>query len=189
MMYAVRMKSSFQIIVFIVLVCSLLYVPSIAQDQIQYKDFSQQWIMLQLLPSCSWVKLQEQTHFAFEWEISPLIYSFGMNPLDPPWHFLQVTQPERFAGSIELDVTSQMYFTRIGSTHWGFSGQLLMHLPLVERGEYVGLNLGVARYTLAGSASTYIVGGFSTIFGFIHYNIKYSPADKIWMNSIELRFF
>jgi hypothetical protein len=112
-----------------------------------------------------------------------------MNKLDPPWHFFKVTQPERFTGSIELNISTQLYSSKVGTSHWGFSGQLLAHLPLVEYGEYIGLNLGVARYTIAGMSSTYIIGGFSTLFGFLHYNIKYSPADRIWMNAIELRFF
>jgi hypothetical protein len=59
----------------------------------------------------------------------------------------------------------------------------------VERGEHLGLNLGAAHYIIDGSSSNYIIGGFSTLFGFLHYNIKYSPAEKFWMHSIEFRFF
>jgi hypothetical protein len=112
-----------------------------------------------------------------------------MNKHDPLWHFFQVTQPERFAGSIEFIVSTQLYTSKVGTSHWGFSGQCLAHLPLVEYGEYIGLNLGVARYTIAGMSSNYIIGGFSTFFGFLHYNIKFSPSEKIWMNTIEFRFF
>jgi hypothetical protein len=65
----------------------------------------------------------------------------------------------------------------------------MAHLPLIEKGEYLGLNLGVARYNIGGISSNYIAGGFSTLFGFLHYNIKYSPSDEIWMHSIEFRFF
>jgi hypothetical protein len=112
-----------------------------------------------------------------------------MTKLDPPFHCFFVTQPERFTGSVEFNITTQLYTSKIGASHWGFSGQLLVHLPLIEHGEYAGMNLGAARYNIAGISSNYIVGGFSTLFGFLHYNIKYSPADKIWMHSIELRFF
>jgi hypothetical protein len=150
---------------------------------------SSSWFILQAVPSIAWTSFPARTNFAFEWEATPVLYSFGMTKLDPPWHFFFVTQPERFAGSIELNVSSQLYTRKIGTSHWGFSGQLVAHLPLVERGEHLGLNLGVARYTIAGMPSNYIIGGFSTLFGFLHYNLKYSPADKIWMNCIELRFF
>ena len=88
--------------------------------------------------------------FFFEWEATPVLYSWGMTKLDPPLHFLFVTQPERFTGSVEFNISTQLYTNKIGASHWGFSGQLLAHLPLVECGEYLGLNLGVARYNIAG---------------------------------------
>jgi hypothetical protein len=160
-----------------------------AQGQKHHHEISGTWLMLQALPSCSWTSFPQQTNFSFEWEATPMLYSFGMNKLDPRWHFLKVTQPERFAGSVELNVSTQLYPSKIGSSHWGFSGQILTHLPLIENGEYLGINLGAARYTIAGKSSTYFIGGFSTLFGFFHYNIKYSPTDKIWMNALEFRFF
>ena len=162
---------------------------AVSQGQKYQNVISNTWLILQALPSYSWTSFSRQTNFAFEWEAAPVLYSFGMNKHDPPLHFFQVTQPERFAGSIELIVSTQLYTSKVGTSHWGFSGQCLAHLPLVEYGEYIGLNLGVARYTIAGMSSNYIIGGFSTFFGFLHYNIKFSPSDKIWMNTIEFRFF
>jgi hypothetical protein len=160
-----------------------------AQEHEQRSEISQSWLLMQAVPSISWTCFLTKIHFAFEWEATPVLYSWGMTKLDRPLHFLFVTQPERFAGSVEFNISTQLYTSQIGTSHWGFSGQLLAHVPLVEHGEYVGLNLGVARYNIAGFSSNYIVGGFSTLFGFVHYNIKFSPADEIWMHSIEFRFF
>jgi len=159
-----------------------------AQEQ-QSSVYSTEWLIMQALPSFSWTCFPAQTHFSFEWEATPILYSWGMTKLDQPLHLFFVTQPERFAGSVEFNISTQLYTSQVGSSHWGFSGQLLSHFPLVEHGEHLGLNLGVARYNIAGISSNYIVGGFSTLFGFVHYNIKYSPTDKIWMHSIEFRFF
>ena len=144
---------------------------------------------MQAVPGVSWTCLPASTHFCFEWEATPVLYSWGMTKLDPPVHFFFVSPPERFSGSLEFNMTAQYYTSAIGTSHWGFSGQLLTHWPLVEKGEYLGLNLGVARYTIAGLPSNYLITGVSTLFGFIHYNIKYNPADAIWMHSIEFRFF
>jgi hypothetical protein len=160
-----------------------------AQEREQQGGISNSWLILQAVPSVSWTSFPAQTHFSFEWEATPILYSWGMTKLDPPFHFFFVTQPERFTGSIEFNVSAQLYTSQIRASHWGFSGQLLTHLPLMEHGEYLGLNLGVARYTIAALSSNYVVGGFSTLFGFLHYNVKYSPDDKIWMHSIEFRFF
>jgi hypothetical protein len=160
-----------------------------AQEQEQRSGISNAWLLMQAVPSVSWTTFSTRTHFAFEWEATPILYSWGMTKLDPPLHSFFVTQPERFAGSVEFIISTQLYTSQVGASHWGFSGQVLAHLPLVEHGEYLGFNLGIARYTIAGISSNYFVGGFSTLFGFLHYNIKYSPADKIWMHSIEFRFF
>ena len=160
-----------------------------AQENEQHSGISDLWLIMQAVPSVSWTCFPTQTHFSFEWEATPVLYSWGMTKLDPPLHFFFVTQPERFAGSAEFNISTQLYPNKVGTSHWGFSGQLLAHLPLVEHGEYLGLNLGAARYNIASISSNYIVGGFSTLFGFLHYNIKYSPAGKIWMHSIEFRFF
>ena len=160
-----------------------------AQEHEQRSGISNSWLLMQAVPSVSWTCFPAQTHFSFEWEATPVLYSWGMTKLDPPLHFFFVTQPERFAGSIEFNISAQLFTRQVGANHWGFSGQLMAHLPLVEYGEYLGLNLGVARYTNAALSTNYVVGGFSTLFGFLHYNIKYSPADEIWMHSIEFRFF
>jgi hypothetical protein len=160
-----------------------------AQNRDQTSGISPTWFILQAVPSVSWTCFPEQTHFSFEWEVTPLLYSWGMTNLDPPVHFFFITQPERFTGSLEFTLSTQLYPYRVGTNHWGFSGQLLAHLPLMDYGEYLGLNFGVARYIIAGNSSNYIVGGFSTLFGFLHYTIKYSPVNEIWMHSIEFRFF
>lgn len=162
---------------------------AVSQEQKHQNGISPTWLLLQTLPSYSWTSFPRQTNFAFEWEAAPVLYSFGMTKLDPRWHFFKATQPERFAGSIEFIVSAQLYTSQIGPSHWGFSGQCLAHVPLIEYGEYLGLNFGIAHYTIAGRASTYVVGGISTFFGFLHDNVKYSPSDKIWMNTIEFRFF
>jgi hypothetical protein len=184
-----RITSRTSSILFIGMIFLVSWQKATAQEHEQRSEISNSWLIMQAVPSVSWTCFPAKTHFSFEWEATPVLYSWGMTKLDPPLHFFFVTQPERFAGSIEFNISTQLYTSQVGASHWGFSGQLLAHLPLVERGEYVGLNLGVARYNIAGVSSNYIIGGFSTLFGFLHYNIKYSPADKIWMHSIEFRFF
>ncbi len=175
----------------LIIVFCLSALPVKAQARQSGDDFtlSTTWVILQTVPSLTWTAFPARTHFALEWEATPILYSFGMTRLDPPWHFFIVNQPERFAGSLELNVSAQFYTSKIGTTRWGFSGQLLAHLPLVQKGEYLGLNAGVARYTIAGAPSNYVIAGFSTLFGFVHFNVKYSPGSDIWMDSIEFRFF
>ncbi|HEY6951963.1 MAG TPA: hypothetical protein VI758_06125 [Bacteroidota bacterium] len=160
-----------------------------SQDSTSVNSKIKTWLILQAVPSFSWTVFPAQTNFAFEWRATPVLYSFGMTKLDPPWHFFFVNPPERFAGSIELNITGQIYPSSIGSTHVGWSGQLLGHLPLIEMGEYLGLNVGGAVYRFNNKNTGFAVAGISTLFGFVHWNTKYAPQDRIWMTSLELRFF
>lgn len=163
--------------------------PLLSQSSTNESAKTDNWLIFQAIPSFSWTVFPAQTNFAFEWRATPVLYSFGMTKLDPPWHFFFVNPPERFAGSIELNVTGQVYPSSIGSTHFAYSGQLLGHLPLIEKGEYLGLNFGGAVYRFNNKYSEFAVAGISTLFGFVHWNTKFAPKDRIWMTSLELRFF
>ncbi len=163
--------------------------PLLSQTSSSSDSKAKDWLILQAIPSLNWTVFPSQTNFALEWRVTPVLYSFGMTKLDPPWHFFFVNPPERFAGSVELNVSGQLYPSSIGTTHLAWSGQLLGHMPLMEMGEYLGFNMGVAAYRLNNTYSTFAVAGVSTLFGFIHWNTKYSPRDKIWMTSLEFRFF
>ncbi len=169
--------------------CIVAIDPALSQDEKKSIDINTTWLKLQTVPNITWTSFPHQTNFAFEWEIAPVIYSFGMAKRNQQLHFFKVTQTERFSGSIEFNTTLQLFMSKAGRSHWGFSGQLLAHLPLIEYGENLGMNLGVARYSNSIITSNYIIAGFSTLFGFFHYNIKYSPSASIWMHSIEFRFF
>ena len=147
------------------------------------------WSAIQLLPSYSWTAFPAATHFAFEWEATPVLYSFGLNRLASPWKFFFATPVARYTGSIEAVVSAQVFTSRPGTSHFGYSGQLLGHIPLIERGEYLGATIGAARYYANDQYNTYIVGGLSTFFGILHGTVKYAPGNGIWMTSIDLRLF
>jgi hypothetical protein len=147
------------------------------------------WLELQAIPNLMVISHPSNIPFAFEWEATPLLYSFGMTRLVSPWHAFRVVPPARFTGSIELKVTGQISTRKTGSSYFGSSAQLIGHIPLLERGEYLGLNVGVAKYAFAGSSPWFKVVGISTLFSFIEFNFKQSEKPKIWMGTIEFRFF
>jgi len=145
--------------------------------------------VLQAIPGMMVVSHPGDIPFAFEWEATPLLYSFGMTRLVSPWHSFYVPPPARFTGSIELKLTGQLSTRKTGASYFGSSVQLIGHIPLIERGEYLGLNVGVAQYAFAGSSPWFKVVGVSALFGFVELNFKHSSDPTIWMGTIELRFF
>ena len=147
------------------------------------------WLVLQAIPSMMVISHPSNIPFAFEWVATPLLYSFGMTKLISPWHSFRATPPERFTGSIELKLTGQISTRKTGSSYFGSSAQLIGHIPLIERGEYLGLNVGVAKYAFAGTSPWFKVIGISTLFSFVEFNVKQSDSPKMWMGTIEFRFF
>ena len=170
--------------------CLALALPLQAQGQLGDRPSGlDTWLELQAIPSMMVVSHPSDIPFAFEWEATPLLYSFGMTKLVSPWHSFRVVPPARFTGSIELKVTGQVSTRKTGSSYFGSSAQLIGHVPLLERGEYLGLNVGVAKYAFAGSSPWFKVIGVSTLFGFVEFNFKHSSDPTIWMGTIEFRFF
>lgn len=147
------------------------------------------WLPYQAIPSMMVISHPGDIPFAFEWEATPLLYSFGMTRKVSPWHSMFVVPPARFTGSIELKVTGQVSTRKTGKSYFGSSAQLIGHIPLIERGEYLGLNVGVAKYAFAGSSPWFKVLGVTTLFGFVEFNFKHSSDPAMWMGTIELRFF
>lgn len=147
------------------------------------------WLAFQAVPSLVLASQPSEVPFAFEWEATPLLYSFGMTRLVSPWYSFKVSQAARFTGSIELKATGQLFTRKMGSSYFGSSAQLIGHIPLLERGEYLGLNVGVAKYAFAGISPWFKVVGVSTLFGFLEFNFKHSSDPEMWMGTIEFRFF
>ncbi|MEK6754968.1 MAG: hypothetical protein AABZ02_02330 [Bacteroidota bacterium] len=147
------------------------------------------WLELQAVPSLGLTSRADQSAFCFEWEATPLLYSFGMTRLVSPWYSFIVEPPARFTGSLELVVTGQANAKKIGSSYFAGSLQLLGHIPLIERGENLSLNLGVGQYYYGKSSSVYAVAGISTLFGIVHLNLKHGSQPTSWIGSLEFRLF
>jgi len=147
------------------------------------------WLPLQLVPNLTWYSSEAATAFGFEWEATPLSYSFGINKHVSPWSSFIVVPTYRFTGSVELNVAGQLYTSPIASSHTGISTSLMGYVPLVERGEHLTFNLGIGMHRVAGQTKIFKAAGFSTLFGFLHFNIKQLSSPTIWITSLEFRFF
>jgi len=155
----------------------------------QNSDKLSTWLPYQAIPSLTYYSGAPNSAFGFEWELAPVLYSFGMNRQISPWYFFIVEPPGRFTGSIELNLAVQTFMRKVGSSYFGFSGTVMGFVPLIERGEHLTLNLGVSLYRVGGTTPVFGVVGVSTLFGMVHLNLKHSPPDNIWITSLEWRVF
>ncbi len=168
----------------------VVFLPLTARSQdTQGNSKISSWLQLQAVPNLTVTSYANQSSFGLEWEAAPLVYSFGMTRLVSHWHSFIVEPPARFTGSLELVATGQLNTTKLGSSYFAASVQLLGHVPLIERGEYLALNVGVAKYYDGLSSPVYAVVGLSSLFGIVHLNIKRSFEPAGWMSSLEFRLF
>ncbi len=176
---------------FLLMSATAVALPSLAdaQDSTGTVSVSTGWNIDQAIPGMSWTSHPGGTNFALEWEATPVLYSFGISKLVSPWKFFFVRPPARFTGSVELIVAGQVYTSRFNGTHTGASVTLLGHVPLIEYGEDLGLNLGAARHWIAGLPEDFAVAGVSVLFGFLEYNIRCAPRDHLWIHQIAVRMF
>lgn len=167
----------------------LLINASVYGQERRNEDKFSTWIDWQLVPNFTVTSTPPQAPFGFEWEATPLLYSFGISRLVSPWYSFIVEPVARFTGSIEVVVTGQFYPYKLGTSHFGHSAQLLGHIPLIERGEHLALNIGLAKYRIGTEYPLFKVVDISTLFGFVHINLKHASNPEIWMGSLEIRMF
>jgi len=179
-------KSVFLLLLFAAL--SSLACGQIQLDQPNANKFSV-WLPLQLVPSLTRYNDPVRSNFGFEWEITPLLYSFGMNKQISSWYSFIVEPTARFVGSIELTLAGQVYTTKLGNSYFSSSGQIMGFIPLSERGEHLTLNIGAGAYQVARETRIFKVAGISTLFGMLHLNIKHADRPTTWIGSLEFRIF
>ena len=147
------------------------------------------WLPLQLIPSMVFYNDAAQSNFGFEWEVTPLLYSFGMNDQISPWYSFIVEPTARFVGSIEVGLAGQVFTTKLGQSYFSSSGQVMGFIPLSERGEHLTMNIGLAAYRMQGDTRVFKVLGISSFFGMLHFNLKHAENPTTWIGSLEFRIF
>ncbi len=159
------------------------------------------WAVLQLLPSPEIavgrhrhidvngsVDESLSTAFGLRWQVTPLLWSFGVHRSQSRWRYLVVDPFARVSGSIELSATAEY----IG----GHVDRLLVrpglraYLPLAEKGEYLSMSLGTSVYAYEGLRVAYDVGVY-TLAGIVGFRMTVAPAHAplAAIATLNLRYF
>jgi hypothetical protein len=151
------------------------------------------WAATQLLPSPGYAYGQGSSHFDVRWQLTPLLYSWGMNRRLSPWRLFVVEPYTRQSGSIELFVSPE-YVTAAGSDF--ADGMLLRtgvrsYFPLVEHGEYLSCSLGASHYLIDGHSGAAVEAGAYVLFGTVGLQLTYSPSrlPTAWIATFRIRYF
>lgn len=160
------------------------------QDPIPYPTVF--WIVPQLLPSPEVVAGTGGTRAGLRWQITPVLYSFGLNRRITPWRFLVVDPLARQNGSVELYFSPE-YIAAGGTQPDALVARMGVrsYFPLLARGESLSVSLGSSLFLYEGRAGAAIEGGVYTLSGILGLQLTYSPSNlpAEWIATFRVRYF
>src|SRR5690606_9827742 len=159
------------------------------------------WVVLQLLPSPELAFGRQRridatgavdggpsTAFGLRWQVTPLLWSFGVNRHQSRWRYVVVDPLARHSGSLELS----------GSVEYigGHVDRLLArpglraYFPVLHKGEYLSVSMGTSVYSYDGLRVAYDVGAY-LLSGFFGVQLTVAPTHDplAAFATIRLRYF
>jgi hypothetical protein len=151
------------------------------------------WISSQFIPSPELISVKDDgMRFGLRWQITPLLYSIGINRRLNPWRYFIAEPLIRQNGSIELYFTPEwLNLTDTFKTNWLFRSGVRAYFPLYRRGEYLSGSLSTSYYNLNGEQGVSYEAGIYLFFGILGFQATYSPEMKSspWIFTLRLRYF
>ncbi len=149
------------------------------------------WLLTQLVPSPEVLIGDEGARFGMRWQVTPLLYSFGIHRRLSPWRALVVEPVVRHSGSVELFAAPEWVVYRGGATLLDVGVRATF--PLLHRGEYLSASLGVAHTAFDGQSAVRYEAGAYAVFGVLGVVVSVSPTPSMAPLSttlaLRLRYF
>lgn len=144
------------------------------------------WMIAQFVPSPELGFGNRYAVAGMRWQLTPLLYSFGIYRKLSPWRVF-VTEPlTRVSGSLELFVAPEYLTAPAGSNEWITRVGVHANFPLLERGERLGLTFGAGMHWGAESGA-FFEGGFTAFSGVFGLFFSYSPYLSLAPAIVTLR--
>lgn len=145
------------------------------------------WLAAQAVPSAEWLIADDGLRFGARWQVTPLLYSFGIDPRLSPVRILIAEPIVRYAGSVEL-YGSPAYLAGGGSLgdRWLLRGGVRAYFPLLHRGEYLAWSIGGAAVYHRDRAGATYEAGLYTLFGMLGIQAAYIPTPGLRAASLTL---
>ncbi|HEU4409499.1 MAG TPA: hypothetical protein VFS43_29850 [Polyangiaceae bacterium] len=150
------------------------------------------WALLQLAPSPGLLAGPDGTHFSLRWQVTPLLYSFGIHRGLSPWRVGVVEPLIRQAGSLELFVSPE--YAAIGdrfASRWLLRAGVRSYFPLLSEGESLSVSVGSGVTLQRGELGATYEGGVYTLFGVFGLQVAYTPRfdEGRFAFTLRLRYF
>jgi hypothetical protein len=147
------------------------------------------WAFAQLVPSPLYVASSNRVGGGFRWQITPLLFSFGV--AEKPLRAFVVEPVARHSGAVELYVSPEWACCATEGTSWIARGGARLYLPLIGRGESLTGSLGGSYYRAAGGGGGSLEMGVHLLFAMIGLTVTVSPrlVGREVISAIQIRYF
>lgn len=135
------------------------------------------WLLAQAVPSPELVVGDEGARFGMRWQITPLLYSYGIHRKLSPLRSFVVEPIVRHAGSVELFVSPEWVAYQGGSALLDVG--LRTTVPLLHRGEYLSASIGAAATVFDGTVGVRYEAGVYALFGLFGLVASVSPTPAL----------
>lgn len=149
------------------------------------------WIATQAIPSPEIAADHGTAFFGMRWQVTPLLWSWGVNRRISPWRFLVVDPFARQSGSIEAFFSPE--FVAKGGAfedQWSLRAGARAYFPLVTHGENLSMSLGTSLSSMGTRSVGYEAGAY-VLYGFLGGVVTYSPSPDAarWIFTLRIRVF
>jgi hypothetical protein len=152
------------------------------------------WLVTQLVPSPEIAVGSQGAYFGMRWQLTPLLYSWGIHRGLSPWRAFIVEPNVRQSGSIELFFTPEYVATGASfADSWIPRAGARAYFPLVEHGEYLSASIGASYFYFAGQSAAAYEAGLYVLFGVLGVQVTATPtpsaAPVATIATLRVRYF
>lgn len=148
------------------------------------------WGLMQLVPSPLYVASSERVGGGVRWQITPLVYSFGVAA--GPVRAFVIEPVARHTGAIELYVSPEWACCAPGDvTSFIVRGGARLYVPLMGRGEPLTGSLGGSYYRAGDGDGPSVEVGIYALFASVGLTVTVSPLlqGREVITALHLRYF
>lgn len=147
------------------------------------------WLALQLVPSVEVAAGEAGAAFGLRWQVTPFLYSWGINQRLSPFRAFVVEPLVRHSGSVELFAAPGL---SIGdAVEATLRAGARTYLPLIEHGETLSMSVGVAYQRAGPEDAVAFELGLYTLYGLVGLQLSVAGPDSRlpFIASLSLRAF
>jgi len=148
------------------------------------------WLTTQLVPSPSLAMGASEVSFGLRWQVTPLLYAWGVNRKVSGWRSFVVEPNFRQGGSVELFVAPELFFTDSATVL--VRPGVRAYFPVVDHGEYLSVSAAISYQRVGGRDAVAGELGAYMLFGILGLQVSVASGPATPMQTIatiRLRYF